>query len=59
MVVAEFVAGTELGPGGDFGLVLGDEPECGASVGPESVHRFGLDAGAGVEDVFGAGAEAA
>lgn len=66
-MVAEFVAEAELGPGGGFGLVLGPGdvpgPECVAFVGlghraePESVHRFGLDAGVGAEYGFGAAAE--
>lgn len=69
-VVAEFVAGTEHGPGDGFGLVLGPgyallEPEfvafagLGHRAGPESVHRFGLDAGVGVEYGLGVGIEAA
>lgn len=60
-LVAEFVAETELGPGGGFGLVLepGDAAfvGLGRGAGPESVHKFGLELGAEVECGLGAGAE--
>lgn len=61
-IVAESVAvvETELGPVGDFEVVLGDalEPECVASAGPEPVHGFGLETGFEAEYGFGAEAEA-
>lgn len=61
-IVAESaaVAETELGPVGDFEVVLGDalEPECVASAGPEPVRGFGLETGFEAEYGFGAEAEA-
>lgn len=53
-VVVEFVAETELGPGGGFGLVLGpgDAAFVGLGLGkagPEFVHGFGLEIGVEVE----------
>jgi len=66
--VGEFVpvAETELGPGAEFELALGDafEAECVAFAGldqtaePEPVHKFGLVSGDEADYGFEAGSEA-